>query len=304
MTTEAAGTTSPPDEFAELTGKWAADAGVSADYARLIARIVENSFDLSDRTDLRLAHLLHRSLRASVVDDAAPPEEIPVLTAPELHIEHDGGRTYPLSSAVPDSAEAFRKLVESRHSVPYSDSGELPLGDLGTLLYLALGTRELIRAYNRRDVPSRMAPSAGGLQPNDAYLFANRVADLAPGIYFYNPVRHELVEQELGDFRPKLVEAAFHTDWLFYAPAVIALVGNFQRVAWKYGTRGYRYVNVDTGVSVMNLCLAASALDMSGNAVAAFDDDSFNALLRVDGVWEFTNLLFATGRAPRSRRAR
>jgi SagB-type dehydrogenase family enzyme len=171
----------------------------------------------------------------------------------------------------------------------------MSLESLGALLGSALGSRELLAAYNRRDVPSRMFPSAGGLQPVDAYVIANRVAGLERGVYFYDPVRHELAVHDRGDCRQRVVEAAVHTDWLFHAPVVIALVGNFARVSWKYGTRGYRYLNVDTGVVTQNLYLVAHAMGMAGNAIAAFDDDAFNDLLRLDGADQFTNLLFAAG---------
>jgi SagB-type dehydrogenase family enzyme len=270
---------------------------LTSTYAAALLRLVHSSEHLHDRDEVMLAHLVHASARSAVAADGAQPGDLPTLTAPDLRIEHPGvARSLP--DDVPPEAEALHELLLARHSVPYFGRQDMPLKTLGAMLELALGAREVLGAYNRRDLPSRMFPSAGGLQPIDFYVFANRVTGVAPGIYFYNAVRHELVEHELGDFRTKLVEAAIHTDWLFYAPVVVALVGNFRRVSWKYGSRGYRFLNVDTGVATMNLYLAGQALGLHGNAVAAFDDDAFNALLRLDGHWEFTNLLFAAGLRP------
>jgi SagB-type dehydrogenase family enzyme len=274
---------------------------MTAAYGRLVSELLDNSAHLRERDDLRLAHLVHASLRSSTTADGAPPEDIPILAAPDLEIERDG-RARALPGDPPERAAALHELLRARRSVPYFGRRPMPIATLGSLLSLALGTRELLSAYSRRDIPSRMFPSAGGLQPIDAYVFVNRVEELPSGVYFYNPVRHELVEHELGDFRTRLVEAAIHTDWLLYAPVVVALVGNLRRVGWKYGSRGYRYMNVDTGVVAMNLYLAGQALGLHGNAVAAFDDDAFNALLRLDGSWELTNLLFAAGERPRTMR--
>jgi SagB-type dehydrogenase family enzyme len=285
------------DAARELLRSWAQERGASSRYAELLARVIDSSVGLRDREDLLLANLLHASVRSSTTTDGAPPEEMAVLTAPDLGIEREGA-SRPLPREIPAEAAALHELLTARRSVPYFGAEDLPLETLGALLRLALGVRELTFAYNRRDVPSRMFPSAGGLQPVDAYVIAHRVAGLSAGVYFYNPISHAVVEQELGDFRAPLVEAAIHTDWLFYAPVVIALVGRLPRVSWKYGTRGYRYLHVDTGVATMNLYLAGQSLDLHGNAVAAFDDDALNELLRLDGSRAFANLLFAAGRRP------
>ena len=71
------------------------------------------------------------------------------------------------------------------------------------------------------------------------------------------------------------------------------------RVRWKYGTRGYRFMHVDLGVLTQSLYLVATALDFTTCAVAAFDDDKANRLLRLDGRERFVSLLFAFGPAPK-----
>lgn len=284
----------PLDALAAAVTAWAEQYGVHPSYADTLVRVARNGSGLVGREDTWLAHLLHASVRTAAATDGAAPQDYLVLTAPDLAIERDGPSTN-LPDEVPADLTGLRELLDRRRSEPYYDPAPLALGTLGGLLATAVGSRRTLQAYNRRDVPSRRFPSAGGLQPVDTYVIANRVAGLERGVYFYNPVRHELRLCERGDVRSRLVDAAVHTDWLFYAPVVLALVGNFRRVHWKYGTRGYRLLQVDTGVAVQNLYLTATALGLSSNAVAAFDDDACNDLLRLDGAWEFTNLLFAVG---------
>ena len=103
---------------------------------------------------------------------------------------------------------------------------------------------------------------------------------------------------EAGDFRAPIVEASFATNWLMHAQSVIAIVGNYERVAWKYGTRGYRYMGIDAGVVCGQLYLAATALGLAVNAVAAFQDDTTNRLLRLDGKDHFIQLLVTIGNKP------
>lgn len=182
--------------------------------------------------------------------------------------------------------------------MPYFSPEPLELVDLATLLESALGSRELVDAYNRRDVPLRMFPSAGGLQPLDVHVMVSNVRDIERGQYRYNPVDRSLVLLEQGDIRVPLVEAVIQTDWIYYAPVVVVLVGRLDRCYWKYGTRGYRYLNVDTGCAYLALHLVAEAMGLFGNPLAAFDDDRMNELLRLDGRDRFANLLFAVGRRP------
>lgn len=296
MTIEAVPETNALDELADLLDEWATRHKVPEVYTRLLARFAANGYEMREHPAPWLAHFLHASLRSNTAADGAAPQDYLVLSAPDLGIgDRSGRQRHPLPSDPPERLAPLHRLLNTRRSIPYYSTAPMELATLAAILGTALGSRELLPAYNRRDVPSRMFPSAGGLQPVDAYVFANRVDGLEPGIYRYDPVDHALVQFERGDCRRRLVEATVHTDWLFYAPAVIALVGNFARVSWKYGTRGYRFLNVDTGVAAQNLYLATHALGLHGNAVAAFDDDRFNELLRLDGADQFTNLLFAAG---------
>jgi len=295
--------------LADLTAaleEWAAKYGVSAEFSEALGRFATNGYALAERDDVWLAHLLHASLRSSVTVDSGLDQESLALIAPDLRVADPDGslpdaRRIALRREPPERLAALHELLWQRRSVPYYSPEPLSLENLGVLLGAALGSRGMLTAYHRRDVPLRTFPSAGGLQPVDTYVIANRVDGLERGVYHYDPVGHELVLRERGDLRQRVVEAVVSTGWLFHAPVVVSLVGNFPRVGWKYGTRGYRYLHVDTGVAAQNLYLVTQALGLHGNAVAAFDDDAFNALLRIDGVDRFTNLLFAAG-VPASRR--
>lgn len=68
-----------------------------------------------------------------------------------------------------------------------------------------------------------------------------------------------------------------------HAQAAIAIIGNFSRVSWKYGSRGYRYM----GFGAENVCgqmyLVGVSMNLAISTVAASWDDAFNSLLHVDG---------------------
>ncbi|MEE1940884.1 SagB/ThcOx family dehydrogenase [Streptomyces sp. TRM 70361] len=245
---------------------------------------------------LRLRDLLHRRLRSAVCDDMLDPRAL--LSARPREAEPaalDGRPAVPLPEPEPLPGITLADAVERRSSATTYAPRPLPLTALAALLEGAAGIRGRRPGYNVRDFPVRRAPSAGGLAPVDVYVVANDVTGLDRGLYCYRPGGRELTVVDSGNMRGKVTEAGIAADWLFHAPAVLFLALNMGRVEWKYGVRSYRYAHVDLGVLTQNLYLVATGLGLAGCAVAAFDDDTANDLLRLDGRDEFVSLLFACG---------
>ncbi|WIK64422.1 SagB/ThcOx family dehydrogenase [Gleimia hominis] len=251
---------------------------------------------MRNEEQVRVAHLVHRCLRAEANADGADLTK--TLRAPDLHVGRKGDIRSVLPTYIPSRASDFYELVRLRRSTPVFDFEPLPLDQLAAVLKMSLSSKGIDRAYQRRDIPRRVFPSAGGLQDIDVQVLAHNVAGLDRGRYEYDPLDHSLVLAETGDFRAPIVEASFATNWLMHAQCVIAIVGNYERVSWKYGTRGYRYMGIDAGVVCGQLYLAATALGLAVNAVAAFQDDATNRLLRLDGKDHFVQLLVAVGNKP------
>lgn len=249
----------------------------------------------ADDPPLRLRDLLHRRLRSAVCDDVIDPRALqaarPRPAEPPL--------TGLPSVALPEPRELppvpLAEVIEQRRSTTTFSSRPLELATLAGLLEGAAGIREHRAGYNVRDFPVRRAPSAGGLAPIDLYVVANAVEGLPQGLYCHRPSTRRLVAVDTGNMRGKVAETGIAADWLFHAPAVLFLAVNMPRVDWKYGVRSYRFVHVDLGVLTQNLYLVATGLGLSTCAVAAFDDDAANDLLRLDGRDEFVSLMFACG---------
>lgn len=293
----------PVDEIVADALAGAVVAGSATDeYAGMISKFVRNSAHLAQSQPTALAQLIHPNFRWTVTDEGAPPEDMPVLTSPDLEVDIFSQEAIALPAIANEERHehipALRELLDERRAMPYYSERPMSAADLSLLLDTALGTREMLFAYNRTDNPSRRFPTAGGLQPIDTYVAAQNVEGVVPGIHRYNPVAHELAPYEVGDVRVRLIEAALQTDWLFHAPIVLIFVVNLDRVLWKYGTRGYRYAHVDTGIATMNVLLTAQAMGMFSNPVAAFDDDLYNEIMGVDGSTRFVNLLVAVGHRP------
>ena len=187
--------------------------------------------------------------------------------------------------------DALEAIARRRSRRRYS--GEpLTLEELGSILYYTLGVTG--RAW--WGGPRRTYPSAGALQPLEAYVAASRVEGLEPGVYHYNPRAHSLELVKRGDARHRLYRACLGQEHVLHAPASIVLTALYPRTASYYGIRGYRYVLLDAGFAGENLYLAAEALGLATVAVGAFHDREICGIIGIDCEWELPLLVFPLGR--------
>jgi SagB-type dehydrogenase family enzyme len=166
-----------------------------------------------------------------------------------------------------DAALAARRSVREFKSTP------LRLAEAAQLLWAAQG-------MTSRD-GGRTAPSAGALYPLEIHLVAGSVEELAPGVYRYDPKRHQLAPLVAGDRRQELADAALDQDWMAEAPAMIAIAAVYSRTSRKYGERAERYVHMEVGHVVQNIYLEATALGLGTCMVGAFEDDAVRKVLDV-----------------------
>jgi len=127
----------------------------------------------------------------------------------------------------------------------------------------------------------RTAPSGGALYPLELHLVAGKVAGLPAGSYRYDPAEHGLTRIVRGDLRPALARAALNQSWIAEAPAAVVIAAVPRRSTPKYGERGIRYVHIEVGHAGQNLLLQATALDLGGTVVGAFDDAAVQRLLEL-----------------------
>lgn len=128
----------------------------------------------------------------------------------------------------------------------------------------------------------RTAPSAGALYPLELYLQAEKVSGLSPGVYKYNPQKHNLVSTVEEHPAAFLADAALQQPALKEAPIVIIITAIFERTTGKYGERGIRYVHMEVGHTAQNIYLQAESLDLGTVFIGAFYDDLVAERLQLD----------------------
>lgn len=181
-----------------------------------------------------------------------------------LSIGQNVGDKVPLAPALLKGAMSVEEALQQRRSVRTFPDASLALEDVAQVLWAAQGVT--------RPSGYRTTPSAGALQPLVIYLVAGKVADLAPGVYRYEPGEHALMLTRKGDLRGALAASALGQRPVQEAPAVVVIAADYERTARKYANRAQRYVHMEAGHAAQNVYLQGTALGLGTVLVGAFDD--------------------------------
>ena len=193
--------------------------------------------------------------------------------------------------------DGLPELLSRRTSLRTYTGDPLSLEELAFLLWSTQGVRKV----NPDRWSMRIVPSAGARHALETVLLVNRVDGLAPGLYQYLALDHQLAPMPC-ERRPAeaLTEACLGQSFIEASAVTFAWVADRYRMAWRYGERGTRYLHLDAGHVCQNMYLAAEAIGAGACAIGAYDDGSVDALLGLDGVERFTIYLAAVGKRGRA----
>ncbi len=217
-----------------------------------------------------------------------PPLELPCRKGARL-IELPPPVDYPATPV------DLGQLIAQRTSVRKYARTPLTQAELSFLLWCAQGVKEVIPGR----ATLRTVPSAGARHAFETYVLANNVKGLAPGLYRFLALDHQLAEENLeAGFADGLVEACLGQTFVKTSAATFIWTAVPYRMTWRYGERGYRYLHLDAGHSCQNLYLAAEAIGGGACAIAAYEDEAMNACLGLDGKEQFVIYVAPVGKKP------
>jgi SagB-type dehydrogenase family enzyme len=130
----------------------------------------------------------------------------------------------------------------------------------------------------RMEFASRPYPAGGSLYELEVYVAVSRCANLGPGLYHYDPLRHLLTRlcgrtvEVAGLLRDAAESTAIPEDNL---QVLLILAARFARVAWKYESIAYSLILKHVGVVFQTMYLAATAMGLGPCAVGSGNADLF-----------------------------
>ncbi len=189
-----------------------------------------------------------------------------------------------------DLADAIGNRRSRRN---YSDD-YLKVEELAFLLWTTQGQRK----PGEQPPHFRTVPSAGARHSFETYLFIHRVEKIPPGLYRYLPLSHELVLLYATDDQSKLKLSRAVLGQKFVADSAVVFVWTTvpNRMEWRYLQAAHRVILLDAGHVCQNLYLACEAIQAGTCAIAAYDQEAMDELIRVDGEEQFTIYLAPVGK--------
>lgn len=185
------------------------------------------------------------------------------------------------------------QLIRDRKSRRRFTDKPLSLEALSFLLWATQGLRKGTGAS-----PSfRTVPSAGARHSFETYLFVFNVQAVAPGLYRYLPLEHELLFlKQIPEMRRLVAEAAFGQGFVGNSAVTFAWACIPYRMEWRYAQTAYRVILMDAGHVCQNLYLGCEAVGAGACAVAAYDQEAMDELIGLDGHDEFVIYLAPVGK--------
>lgn len=218
------------------------------------------------------------------------------LPQPPLELPYGGGHAalpLPAFASIHLQESHITRLLEQRRSLRKHSIDALTLEELSYLLWCTQGVREQVK----NKATFRTVPSAGARHAFETYLLINRVEGLEPGLYRYMALEHHLAPVDLGQgWEDAVTEACLGQPFIKSSAMTFIWTAVVERMKWRYGERGYRYLHLDAGHVCQNLYLAAESIACGACAVAAFDDEKMNNVLHLDGEEQFTIYICPVGR--------
>ena len=280
---------------------------------RNVQDVAETVSGLEDESATILMNFLANAQALSpVMDDSPGPEyEDPVLAPWEFHDllfhtrsrlgRHDQpyGGTFPFKDKLPQlpvikepmsstviplsrpdieklkKADApFTEVLEARSSIREHAETPITVRQLGEFLYRSARVK---RHSEEGGVSFRPSPAGGALHELELYPLVDRCDGLAPRLYHYDPLEHEL--QEVSGSNPfvnTLLLLAGFTATMEDPPQVLLIVGaRFQRVQHKYRSMTYAVILKNVGALYQTMNLVGTSMGLASCALGGGHADLF-----------------------------
>ncbi|UCG27329.1 MAG: SagB/ThcOx family dehydrogenase [Bacteroidales bacterium] len=197
----------------------------------------------------------------------------------------------------PDSRFAkpigLAEAINERRSIREYSGHALTQEELSYLLWCTQG----VKTYIPGQATFRTVPSAGARHALDTYLLINKVTGLSNGLYRYMAIEQGLVQiSEEPGLAGRIVSDCLDQLMVKSCAVCFIWVAVVERMSWRYGERGFRYLFLDAGHVCQNLYLCAQAVGSGVCAIGAFSDDELNDTLNLDGINRFVIYLACVGR--------
>jgi SagB-type dehydrogenase family enzyme len=182
---------------------------------------------------------------------------------PRFEIPKPEGRLFYLKEIAPEEMlrDTVHQVILRRGSTRMFSNRSMTFSQLSTILCRAA-----------RGIPADFLVPVGA-RLNDMYVIVNSVDEIPSGSYFFRQEEKAIELLKEGSFRQA---AGYLTLEQFLgrdASAVVFFMSDLNRALEQFGNRGYRAVQLESGILGGKLYLGAYALGLGATGLTFYDDD-------------------------------
>ena len=203
-----------------------------------------------------------------------------------------GGPTFPLHRPDPAVLAAqdptLTTLLEGDHSCPAFGDRTLAARQLGEFLFRSARVRSIGPAHlpggPSHEASQRPYFSVACLYELEIYVGVNRCADLARGIYHYDPQWHTLtlINDDAGVLDTLLDMAMIAAGSHRRPSALLTMTARMSRLAWALGGAAYATTLLHLGALQQVFYLSAKAMGLAAHAVPVDAGDRVDRALKLE----------------------
>jgi SagB-type dehydrogenase family enzyme len=264
-----------------LSGKSLPAEQAAQSHSDLVSKLLEygvigerTSNSRAYRSNTLLSLLEWATLKMSQVGGILPPPNVPNSGMDNSVHMRDGAQPVALPEPETPRGVGFWDTIIARRSVRTGAGKSVPLSSVALLLSHSVRAGTVARDEFGQ-ISYRRVASAGARHPTDIFVAAVRVADLAEGVYRYDPFRHELIPIEDGCHNAAELSRMAATalgETCYVLPALsMFFVAVPVRTACKYHDMALMLIMKDIGCITQQIYLLVQALGLAGCAVGGAD---------------------------------
>ena len=219
---------------------------------------------------------------ADLVEKLGPPP-------PHFHAKVAGALRLPLTPSTPTPLdELLQRRAICRN---YDTARSLPYPIFCHLLWRVFGATATHCVAADSAIVKKTSPSAGGLHPTEAYVLAQRIDGVGPGLYHYHVGDHALEPlraMRLEDARLLAAQFVAQQNWFADAHAIVVLTCRFRRSLWKYRAHAkvYRALVLDVGHLSQTLQISATEFGLGAFVTSAINEVDIEQALDLNPLEE------------------
>lgn len=191
------------------------------------------------------------------------------------HKKYENAESIELKSAEKSPEENLDSIIQRRRSKREFKRHEILLEELAYILENSAGISENNPPFRRT------YPSGGANYPLEMYLFIMNSEDrIKEGLYHYDVLDNKL-ELIRGTKNIEELRNSVGTAQIEKSSVFVVLTANMERTTDEYGDRGYRYIHIEAGHLMQNICLTSEAIGLSALPYGGINEDKLNHMLDI-----------------------